>query len=171
MNRCIMFGLSLIVAGLVPVSARAATTKIEKTFGNWRVECVETTKDKKCGLVFALVNKKAKQLVFGWSIIPAKDGAGNKTVIRTLTGTDLAAGVTVDFPGAEPIKIPYKTCGPRNCFAEVEFSDAWLKAFNSQQSLTVNYNAANGKAVKHQVDLKNFKEAYEFYTSQAKPAQ
>lgn len=171
MNKCILFGLSLIVAGALPVSARAATTKIEKSFGSWRVECVETAKDKKCVLVFALVNKKAKQLVFGWSITPATTGGGNRSVIRTLTGTDLAAGVTVDFPGGEPIKIAYKTCGPRNCLAEVEFSDAWLKAFNSQQSLNVNYNAANGKAVKHQVDLKEFKEAYEFYASQAKPAQ
>jgi invasion protein IalB len=80
----------------------------------------------------------------------------------------LSDGISVVFAGAEPIKVQYKTCGARGCIAEVDFSDAWVKAFGSKPTVTVNYKAVSGTPIKHDLDLKNFQEAYAFYNSQMK---
>jgi invasion protein IalB len=118
-------------------------------------------------MVFALVNSQNKeQLIFAWSIVPSTEGEGNKAVIRTQTGTLLPEGISVQFTGADPVKIPYKFCGPRFCFAEVGFSGSWEKAFVSQPSFTVSYAALNGTPLKHEVSLNQFGEAYAYYSQE-----
>jgi invasion protein IalB len=142
-----------------------AATRIQKSFGNWQVDCNETEKQKQCVLLSGLINKK-KVLVFAWAVSPTKSGTGNRVTIRVPTGVSLADGVSVQFPGAEPAKINYLTCGPRNCISEIELSDPWVKALSTQPSMTVSYASAAGKPLKHEVNLKQFKEAYAFYTEQ-----
>jgi invasion protein IalB len=161
--------LGLILSGSAAEAASA--TRIQKSFNNWRVDCAEVdNKSRRCALQYSLVNKKNKQVVFSWSVIPKTKEATSppQAVIRTPTGVALGDGISVVFAGAEPIKVQYKTCGARGCIAEVDFSDAWVKAFGSKPTVTVNYKAVGGTPIKHDVDLKNFQEAYAFYTTQMK---
>jgi invasion protein IalB len=149
----------------------ASTTRIQKSFNNWRVDCAEIdNKSKRCALTYSLVNKKTKQIVFSWAVVPKNKDSATPTqaVIRTPTGVALSDGISVVFAGAEPIKMQYKTCGAKGCIAEVDFSDAWVKAFGSKPTVTVNYKAVTGTPIKHDLDLKNFQEAYAFYNSQMK---
>jgi invasion protein IalB len=164
-----VLGLGLFVSG--PTAEAASATRIQKSFNNWRVDCAEIeAKSRRCALQYSLVSKKSKKVVFSWSVIPKTKEATSppQAVILTPTGVALGDGISVVFAGAEPIKVQYKTCGVRGCIAEVDFSDAWVKAFGSKPTVTVNYKAASGTPIKHDVDLKNFQEAYAFYTQQMK---
>lgn len=150
-----------------------AVTRVQRTFGPWQVDCTERDNGKKnCVLQYALVAKKDKRPVFSWSIVRrGKDAAGDRAVIRTPTGVLLANGVNVGFEGADPVKINYVTCGPRACLAEFDFTDDWLNALESKKKVLVSYNAANDKPIKHEIELAQFKAAFEFYTAQIKDAK
>jgi invasion protein IalB len=163
---------SLLVLAVAGSGAEAASaTRIQKTFNNWRVDCAELdNKSRRCAMQYSLVNKKNKQVVFSWIVAPKTKESPTppQAVIRTPVGVALGDGISVVFAGSEPIKVQYKTCGQRGCIAEVEFSDAWVKAFGSKPTVTINYKAVTGTPIKHDLDLKNFQEAYAFYTSQMK---
>jgi len=167
-------GVSLGLLGLLTTSSvvyGANSTRIQKTFNNWRVDCAEVdNNNRRCALQYSLVNKKNKQVVFSWVVVPkTKESSGQpQAVIRTPVGVALNDGISVVFAGSEPIKVPYKTCGARGCIAEVDFSDAWIKAFGSKPTVTVNYKAVTGTPIKHDLDLKNFQEAYAYYVQQMK---
>lgn len=150
------------------LSSADATTRVQKTFGGWRVDCTEReNNEKNCILQYSLVTQKDKRAVFSWTIVRrGKEGAVNKAVMRTPTGVLLADGVNVGFEGAEPVKINYRTCGPNACLAEFDFTDQWFEVLGSKQKVMVNYKAANEKPIKHDIDLKQFGAAFEFYTSQ-----
>jgi invasion protein IalB len=157
----------------VSVPAAEAATRIQKSFGSWRVDCTERENaQKNCSLQYSLVTRKDKKVVFSWTIVRrGKDGGTNKAVLRTPTGVLLADGVNVGFEGAEPVKINYLTCGPNGCVAEFDFTDQWVKALGSNQKVMVNYKAANEKPIKHDVDLKQFSAAFDFFSSQMQGKQ
>jgi len=143
-----------------------AQTRLQKTFDQWLVECVETDK-KVCGLYFKLVNPKNKRVVLSWAVVPRQEVSdGNRAVVRTPNGVVLADGVSVKLGKAEAIKITYKTCGPVNCIGELDFSDVWLKAFRSNQLFSLTYTANNGKKFTQEVSLKGFADGFTYYVEQ-----
>ena len=172
MNKLtVSLGVLAMVLAVATAAQAASATRIQKTFNNWRVDCAEVeNKSRRCALQYSLVNKKNKQVVFSWSVIPKTKEATSppQAVIRTPTGVALGDGISVVFAGSEPIKVQYKTCGARGCIAEVDFSDAWVKAFGTKPTVTVNYKAVSGTPIKHDLDLKNFQEAYAYYVQQMK---
>lgn len=159
--------LAVIAAGLAlagSFSAAFGQEAVQKTFGQWRVECnPKAAKESPCVLVFALIHPKDKKVAFAWSIVPDNEAGKQKAVVRTLNGTLLADGISVKFPKGDPLKIAYYTCGPRFCFAEFPFSESWLKTFKAQKGFEVSYVAVDGKQVKHDVSLDQFTQAFEFY--------
>jgi invasion protein IalB len=171
MNKLgVPLGLLALVLASSGAQAAASATRIQKSFANWRVDCAEGEKTRRCALQYSLVNKKTKQVVFSWVVVPKgkEQSSPPQAVIRTPVGVALSDGISVVFAGAEPIKVQFKTCGTRGCVAEVDFSDAWVKAFGSKPTVTVNYKAVTGAPIKHDLDLKNFQEAYAYYTQQMK---
>lgn len=163
-----MVAIAALGAGLAASAGTyaQAATRVQKSFGPWQVDCTETDKVKRCRMMFGLVNQR-KQVVFSWSVLPGTDGGTAKSVILTPTGTALASGVAVQFPGAEPLTIPYRTCGPRHCFAEVDLSDRWLSALTSNPTMTVRYESIRGLPTEHQVALGEFKAAYDYYSAES----
>jgi invasion protein IalB len=148
-------------------SSGFAATKTQKTFDGWQVECNENDQgDKSCAVFIAFIENKSKAVVLGWTIGRDNKSEASKLVVRTLTGVDVSAGIAVQFGTSKPVNIPYKSCMPQYCAAEVPFSDAWLKAMNASPKFTVTYKAANGKDIKQEVDLSSFGAAYNFYVSQ-----
>lgn len=164
------FALGAAVGLLLPAFTSTgdalAQTRLQKTFDQWMVECVETDK-KICGLSFRLVNTKNNRTVLSWAVVPAKDAGGNLAVIRTPNGVSLADGVSVKVGNAEPVKISYKTCGPVNCIGEADFSDAWLKAFRASESFTLTYVGNNGKKFSQDISLKGFADGFSYYVEQS----
>ena len=72
--------------------------QIQKNFDQWQVACDEDDKGNvRCSINYVLIDKKAKAIVFAWSIGPGTDPGTNKAVIRTLTGTLLPEGISVVF--------------------------------------------------------------------------
>jgi invasion protein IalB len=167
--------VAAIAAGALAVSlpAAEAATRLQKSFGSWQVDCTERENaQKNCSLQYSLVTKKDRKVVFSWTIVRrGSDGGTNKAVLRTPTGVLLADGVNVGFEGADPVKINYLTCGPNGCVAEFDFTEQWVKALGSNPKVTVNYKAVNEKPIKHDVDLKQFTAAFDFFSSQLKGKQ
>lgn len=170
MNIARTAAIAAIAAGAwaVSISGAEAVTRVQKTFGGWKVDCTEREDNQKsCSLQYALVTQKDRRPVFSWTIVRrGKEGVLNKAVLRTPTGVLLSDGVSVGFEGAEQVKIDYLTCGPRACIAEFDFTDDWFKALASKKKVLVNYKAANDKPVKHDIDLNQFSAAFDFFTSQ-----
>lgn len=172
LKKSVFVAAVLALAVGLPSGADSAT-RMQKTFGNWRVDCSEKEgkSPKNCSLQFALINKKDKQVVFSWTVVRKdKDSETSKVVVRTPTGVLLADGVNIGFEGVEPVKLNYFTCGPRACIAEFDLSSQWIKALSSNPKVVVSYKAANGNPLKHDIDLKQFAEGLEFYTSQLSAA-
>lgn len=165
--------VALAAAWTAAVPDAYAVTRVQRTFGPWQVDCTERENGKKnCVLQYSLVTKKDKRPVFSWSIVRrGKDGTVDRSVIRTPTGVLLAAGVNVGFEGAEPVKISFVTCAARACVAEFDFTDDWLNALESKKKVLVDYKAANEKPIKHEIELSQFKAAFDFYTGQLKESK
>ena len=165
--RLLALAALIALGGFVPVHAQ---DKASKVFGAWQVEC-DPSQGSKCVLAFALVSAKDKKVAFAWSILPGKEKGTFSAVVRTLNGTLLPEGVVVTFAGQDPLRLAYRTCGPRFCFVEIPFTDSWLKAFKAQKSFNVSYKAVDGKEVKHDVSLDKFTQAYDFFTANLAKAQ
>lgn len=170
MKRAFQILIALAAMIALVTGPSSAATKIQKTFGgSWQVECNESDQgEKTCGVFIAFIHSQNKAVVLSWTIARAEMSHETKLVVRTLTGIDVSQGISVQFDSSDPITIPFKICMPQYCAAEVPFSDNWLQAMKRAKKLTVTYKAANNVDVKQEVDLKNFSEAYDYYTSQMK---
>ncbi len=89
MPKTTALAAAVIAAVAVLPPASQAATKLQKTFGNWQVDCTErdASSPKVCSLQFALVNKNDKKVVFSWTVVRKDaESASNKVVVRTPTG-------------------------------------------------------------------------------------
>jgi invasion protein IalB len=145
------------------VSPAHSQTRLDRAFEKWRVTCVERAETKNCAVSQSFSNQR-RNVVFSWTI--GMDDQVRKAIIRTPTNVLLAEGVRVSVGGGDPAQIPYRTCGPRFCFAEFTFSDEWLKAFQTGQTVPVSFTAANGDPVEITLDLKGFSAAHTFFQEQ-----
>jgi invasion protein IalB len=160
--------LGMVVSTLSVTDALAQTTRIEKYYDNWKVECRDNEERKNCGLVYALLNRETKRVVFSWTLVPDADADDrHKAVVLTPMGVLLPEGITVTFPESDPVKLSYRTCTARGCVAEVTMSEQWIRALSSQETLTVRYKSVGGRDLQHEVNLAQFAPAYEFYTAEA----
>jgi invasion protein IalB len=148
-------------------SAEAQTTRIEKYYDNWKIECRDNDQGKRCGIVYALLNRESKQVVFSWTIVPDDENTEmQKAIVRTPLGVLLPAGLTVTFPGSNPLTIDFRTCGQRGCLSEIPLTDQWVKALRSQEMMTVSYKSANENDLQHEVNLEQFGDAFDFYLAE-----
>lgn len=164
MMRAIAFSVSGALAAAAALTPAVAQTRVEKTFEKWVVTCVEKGGVKSCAITQSFANPRNKAVVFSWSVI--KDAEGVKAVIRTPTNIKLAEGVQVKTSADKPIRISYKTCGPRYCFAEMNFGDDWVKYFQASQTVPVTISPMQGATADVTVDLKGFAAAYTYFQEQ-----
>ena len=149
------------------VSANAQTTKVEKFYDNWKVECRDDGKSKRCFMNYALLNPQNRNIVFSWTIVPDRDNAGqDKAIIRTPTGVLLPEGLSVSFASGSPVKAAYRTCRRNRCLSEFPLTNDWMSALGSQNEMTVKYKTERGRDISRKITLQKFSEAYEFYRSE-----
>jgi invasion protein IalB len=157
----------IMIFSLTGMVAKAQTTKLEKYYDNWKVDCRDNTENKNCAMIYSLLNKKTKKIVFSWTIIPdSKTKKGNKAIVRTPYGILIPSGIMVAFPGGTPVKLNYRTCRRGGCISEITITDDWLKALRSQKNMTVSYKSNSGKDLQHKIELAKFNDAYEFYNAE-----
>lgn len=144
--------------------AALATTKIEKTFGAWRVFCVEDKGDKRCTMTQARALAQSKQLAVAWSVARSPKGKAVNTLILP-TGVSIPEGVRVGVGGKTPSTIGYSVCGARACQASVILDDSVL---TSEGILNISYVRANKQLVQAQIELKGYAEAYGYLVEQSK---
>jgi invasion protein IalB len=168
-NRNIRFRVCAIGAyvgvaiGLMSVPGIAnAATKIEKTFGPWRVICVEDNGAKQCSMVQSRQQARSKQVVVAWSVAKTPKGEVVNSVIVP-AGISIPEGVRISVGDQKPSTLGYSICGPRACQATVNLDEA---ALASGQMLSVNYVRANKQLVQAQIDLKGYDEAYRYFVDQ-----
>lgn len=162
-------GIALLAASaaIALMEPACATTRVQKTFGGWSVDCAEQDSGSKaCSLQYALVTQKDKRPVFSWTIIGGKDGEPSKVLLRTPTGVLLTDGINIGLDGADPVKINYLTCGSQACIAQFDLTEQWLKTLGSYPKVLVSYKSISLKPIRHEIDLKKFGDAYNFYASQ-----
>lgn len=163
MRRYCFWGAAAIASVWIGAGPAVAITKLSQSFDQWQVNCVtDAKKNKVCAVAFSLVNKKLKQIVFSFSVNRSTADPKAKIVIRTITGVLLPGGINLTLPATDPIKVDYRTCGPRACVSEFELSDNWLKALSENDKLVVEYRLANSEPIKHDIILKSFRTAYDF---------
>jgi len=162
----IIVRIAALLLGLVGLASAGHAENVNKVFEQWRVNCVDTKDSgRSCALINGLINSK-KAVVFRWAITPDKETKGNKSTITTLTGVRIADGIAVQFGESEPVRIPYTICMPNFCGAEIPFSEAWLKTFKASKGLSVRIVAANGKELKYDLNLNDFRDAFDFYSAE-----
>lgn len=163
-NRLCATGVCLGVAiGLMSVPDVAnAATKIEKTFGPWRVICVEDKGVKQCSMVQSRQQARSKQVVVAWSVAKTPKGDVVNSVIVP-AGISIPEGIRISVGDQKPSTLGYSTCGPRACQATVDLDG---DALASGQMLSVNYVRANKQLVQAQIDLKGYDEAYRYFVEQ-----
>ena len=156
-----------MAAGWPIASAEAATTRVEKYFSNWKVECRDDEVNKSCALIYALLTRDTKRTVFSWTVIPDRENEGrNNVIVFTPFNVELANGISVRFSDSDPIVLTYKTCGSRGCVAEFALSDSWTKALTSQETMSVTFSPIRGNERNIEVNLTGFGDALDFYNSE-----
>ncbi len=166
MSIAMKLGTALVIAIGLGGIAHADTTTT-KSFGNWKVECVEKDADKSkfCIMSQTLVNAKTKQRVF--SFVLNKNKAGELMAnIQVPLGGDLASGLSLAVDDSKPVKVAYKRCVQFGCLAEFKLSDDWNRFLGNGKAFIVTLSGDGDQTVPFSIELKNFSDAITYFKSQ-----
>lgn len=145
----------------LPASARM--------FNNWAlVGCQQGVNDGPCVLLRRAFNQQTGRLVMQMTIARAQGGA----VVMAITlppNVVIPAGVTVTPMGGTPVKGPIRTCRPQACTGAIAVSDTVAKEMAVTNTTTLEFTAANGRAVKLNVATQGFAQGFAAW-QQAAPA-
>jgi invasion protein IalB len=170
-KNTLLIAVAFVFASASGAVQSNAATRIQKEFDKWVVTCVEPDEnDNRCSLTqtFQGQNQKTKKRVFVFSWAQTKDNDGaEKALLRTTLGADLKTKMHIKFPNMDAIAVDYIVCNRRGCFGEIAFDKAWAREMSSNKTVSVEYNMRNGRAMKLEVDLKGFSEAYAFFQAQS----
>ena len=150
-------------------SPTSAATKIEKTFGNWGVVCVEPDKEaKRCSMIQSHMRTnnqtKKRRLVLRWTISTNKGEQTQALIVPA--GVSTNEGVRLFLGDAEPVVVAYNVCGPRVCIASAAIDAKTIEAIKASKKASVSYVRGSKQLVQVELDLNGFGEAYDFLVQQ-----
>ncbi len=155
-SQVIAFGAYLLscAAALAQGHAAAAPTPDDtsETYGDWILHCGASPAGERACEVTASIKLRGgtapvARLAFGRAIEAkdkkdkdqAKDAEKNRTtrlVVLVPVNVSIAPGVDVAADVTKPhITLPFKSCIPAACFAEIELSDDQLQTFRNRSQL------------------------------------
>jgi invasion protein IalB len=144
------------------VSAKA-DTRVQKTFGDWTVTCVDSGGPKTCSLDTRAVTK-ADNIAFVWTISLVDKQV--KSLLLVPAGISIPEGVRVLIGDGPPQTSAYSVCGPRWCTADLPLDAALLKKISGVQKATANFVTAAKKLVQVDLSLDQFPQAYQYFYDQ-----
>ena len=149
---CAVFaGLSTSPA--ISQQAENAPDQLSETYGAWILRCGPG--DTRCHVLQGLYRAKDKARLIQVTLFSPPDADG-ALFIRALTplGAVLTDGLALIIDDTEPVSIPYLSCWPRGCIAEMPLPsrlEASLRAGNSLAILVV--SADNGQTIRFELSL------------------
>ena len=151
-------------------SPAIAATRIEQTFGSWKVVCVEPDNEaKRCSMfqshVQANQQTNRRRLVLRWRVSINKDREQTQAVVVP-AGVSIKEGVRLFFGDAEPTVIGYSFCGPRVCVASAPLDAKAVAAIKATKKASASYVRGSKQLAQVPLDLNGFAQAYDFLTKQ-----
>lgn len=146
-------------------SPASAATRIEKTFGNWSVVCVEPDKGaKRCSMIQSHVRANKKRLVLRWTISTNKGEQTQALIVPA--GVSVNEGVRLFLGDAEPIVVAYSVCGQRVCVASAAVDAKTIAAIKASKKASASYVRGSKRLVQVELNLNGFGQAYDFLVQQ-----
>ena len=132
------------------------------TDGGWSLVCgsFAVKAANPCRVFFGTYLRKTGQLLLGVTVHMAGEKPLPHMVIRTPFGTDLTAGVTYQIDKAPAMKLAYRTCNPKGCFATVPVSKPQLERLRRGARMVVTLHNLKGQPIRILLPLTGFAPAY-----------
>jgi invasion protein IalB len=152
---------------MLAATPAAATTRTEKSFGNWDVVCVQEDDNapKRCTLLQSRVTADNNRLVLVWSI-SSGEKKGLTQAVTVPAGVSVKEGVRLFIGDAEPLTMPYDICGVRVCVATAPLDDKLVEIIKAAQKASANYVQMSKQLLQVNLELNGFAEAYDYFIKQ-----
>jgi invasion protein IalB len=131
-----------------------------KRFGNWTELCaLDAQQEKHCRLLFQVVDKSRQHLVL--RLVVARGPKGRAVLVAfTPPNAVVRGGISVGPGTAQPLVLPFLSCGPGMCRAGAPLSDDFVNALSSAPETTISYQAGTGRPVSYKLPTQGFAAAY-----------
>jgi len=158
--RALSFVLPGLVIGLGSMTTNAALAQ-QATGPVWVKICSKVADNDTCNVKFEVVSNTG-QLVTSVNLLQSKGTTNRRTFqVAVPSGRYIPEGVKVQIDGGNVNTVPYFICVPSRCLAEIQLSDALVKALKAGGALTL--TSTNFRAEKNpvKVSLKGFTAAFD----------
>ena len=138
------------------------TSAITVPSGRWSLICpsFRPGRASTCRVFLAVYMKKTRQLLLGVSVMAVPGKPGSVLVLRMPLGPYLPAGVTVQIDKRHTVKVAFRTCDARGCFASLKLPLALKKGLLTGKRLRVTFQNLLRKDISIAMPLAGFRGAY-----------
>jgi len=164
MNKLLITFFLLTLSNLALAKEPSSRT-ITETFGDWKLVCIEESKNKQCEIKQTLVNEN-RQIV---AVIAVGKQDDNKHIIQITLPLllDLTKAVSLTVDENAPITLPFNFCNNTACFVLIE-DKTIFNAFTNGNVGSIRVNAFGvNKSLNMNYSLKGFSAALKSLKSQS----
>ncbi|MGI9365997.1 MAG: invasion associated locus B family protein [Rhizobiaceae bacterium] len=132
-----------LILWIVPQAfAQETPSSLREAYGDWSVSCRQVksedgAQNNSCQLTQELRNKKTGQLVLAFAVPGSKRPDGVNAVVVAPFGLKLSEGLSVEVAGVSPVHVPFNTCLPSGCVANLRLNDDFNRAMRLGENATV----------------------------------
>jgi invasion protein IalB len=156
--------LSPLSAITVSVAQPAASvTRVEKTFGDWQVTCVDDGTKKECTLGTRAV-AKGNAVAFIWTIKVVDKQL--KSAFLVPPNISIPEGIRYSIGGANSETVSYSVCGARLCRADLPVDAGLIAKISAAQKATATYLTGAKKTIQVELNVTQFAPAYRYLYDQ-----
>ena len=157
LRHAVLTALALGLASTVPAAAQQRAPAAPE----WVKLCSKVGENDICNVQFT-IQTPTGQLVTGVNLLQSK-GAVNRSIFQVAvpSGRYIPEGVKVQIDGGRENTLPYSLCLPDRCLAEIQLSDALVKALKGGGQMTLTSTNFQAKKNPINVTLSGFTAAYD----------
>jgi invasion protein IalB len=161
----------------VDMAAQASDedARLAETFGNWTVGCqqqpVQASRASdatgpSCQMSQELRNADNGQRVLAMALPAVAAPSGANALIVAPFGLKLDAGIAIEVDGDALVVVPFQTCLPVGCLAQLSLDETQLERLGRGRTATVTMTVVDGgEPLRLDISLDGFAEAYERLTA------
>jgi invasion protein IalB len=150
--------------GVPPLPANA------RMFNNWAlVGCGQRANDGRCVLLRRAVNQQTQRLIMQMTIARAQNGSPVMAVTLP-PNVVIPSGVTLTPMGGTAVKGAIRACRAQACTAAIVVTDDLAKEMAATDTTALEFVAANGRAIRMNVNIQGFAQGYPAWQAAAPAA-
>ena len=150
--------------GVPPLPANA------RMFNNWAlVGCGQRANDGRCVLLRRAVNQQTQRLIMQMTIARAQNGSPVMAVTLP-PNVVIPSGVTLTPMGGTAVKGAIRACRAQACTAAIVVTDNLAKEMAATDTTALEFVAANGRAIRMNVNIQGFAQGYPAWQAAAPAA-